>query len=505
MEDYLISNLSAYIGETDTQLKKRFGISKLSNKSTLVELAYKMAGVSSNRLQELKDENIIIKTIRINAKGKIKESMSFPTIEFRRLVKEVWSDSYIYNYFKYTKFLFVVYKEIDFGYTFLGGTYWKMSFDDLNFMVKKEWQDIQDTVINGLEFEVKKGVVSNNLPKKSQTEIIHLRPKANKAAYELNNGFSSGDIEKDGDQLPNGEWMTKQCFWLNNDYVLKQIEKESVAVKYINNILSINQAQCNLLKKYLNKDFYLIDEIKRVFLTTLNIDEKYINALNIGKVGYNFNFTYVYSNKFESFNNYIESILLSEEIVDLREKESNLFKVPNIEEVLDDLIKRLHVIRIQKTVFIDKKRLYRRGVTEDTLKMIEEEIASRYTGMYFTIHNLRLDINNKTIFKDGFEDCFYEDILTSSKKYKSFTLDGCKVFCGLNQINKFPSFLEYIVSDKGKIEIYDLKEELEKFFGLSIDDVRIGNALRFSDLYFNQDIQKVYVDHNEFILEIKES
>ena len=55
------------------------------------------------------------------------------------------------------------------------------------------------------------------------TEIIHIRPHAHKAAYKLKDGFVKGDLLKDADELPNGEWMTKQSFWLNREYVLKQL------------------------------------------------------------------------------------------------------------------------------------------------------------------------------------------------------------------------------------------------------------------------------------------
>ena len=52
-----------------------------------------------------------------------------------------------------------------------------------------------------------------------------MRPHTAKSAYKLNNGFERGDINKDGDQLPNGEWMTKQSFWLNNSYIMSQLNK----------------------------------------------------------------------------------------------------------------------------------------------------------------------------------------------------------------------------------------------------------------------------------------
>ena len=138
IEEYLINNLSIYIGETDEHLKKHFGIDKTNNKSIFVELAYKMLGISSNKTKELEDNNIIVKTIRINKNYKIKENMSFPTIKFKELIKEKWRSSYVYNYFYSKKFLFIIYKEESSGYVFLSGNFWKIPDEDLNNIVMNE-------------------------------------------------------------------------------------------------------------------------------------------------------------------------------------------------------------------------------------------------------------------------------------------------------------------------------------------------------------------------------
>ena len=64
----------------------------------------------------------------------------------------------------------------------------------------------------------------NNLPNKSETEIIHIRPHATKAAYRFNNGEEYGNVDRDANILPNGEYMTTQSFWINNSYILEQIK-----------------------------------------------------------------------------------------------------------------------------------------------------------------------------------------------------------------------------------------------------------------------------------------
>ena len=104
-----------------------------------------------------------------------------------------------------------------------------MPYYDLNDIVKNEWQKYKNIIKSGVIFEKVKNVngeleIQNNLPGMKETEIIHIRPHAQKSAYKLNDGFIKGNIERDADELPNGEWMTKQSFWLNKQYVLSQLK-----------------------------------------------------------------------------------------------------------------------------------------------------------------------------------------------------------------------------------------------------------------------------------------
>ena len=66
-------------------------------------------------------------------------------------------------------------------------------------------------------------VITNNLPKKVDNPIIHIRPHAQKSAYKLKDGTVIGNVERDANELPNGEYMTTQSFWINNSYILEQL------------------------------------------------------------------------------------------------------------------------------------------------------------------------------------------------------------------------------------------------------------------------------------------
>ena len=103
---------------------------------------------------------------------------------------------------------------------------WNMPYHDLNDTVRSGWERIRDTIIKGVVLSKKevmsgprkgKYVISNNLPGKEDNPIIHIRPHAQRAYYKFD-GYVDGN-PADGNELPDGRWMTTQCFWLNNSYV----------------------------------------------------------------------------------------------------------------------------------------------------------------------------------------------------------------------------------------------------------------------------------------------
>ena len=104
-----------------------------------------------------------------------------------------------------------------------------MPSNDLEVVVRNEWEQYKNIIQYGVKFIKsvdRKGKISfkNNLPNKSDTQIIHIRPHSKMAAYQFNNGESYGNVERDANMLPNGEYMTTQSFWINNNYILKSLK-----------------------------------------------------------------------------------------------------------------------------------------------------------------------------------------------------------------------------------------------------------------------------------------
>lgn len=212
-EDYIIRKVSEFYGKTQQELKALFSVE--SNAKSLNEiLLARMLDVNGRiaHTEEFQKAGIVPKTIRVQYDGSIRESMSFPTFDFIELSKEEeWEESDLYNCLAPTKFMFVIFQQrADGQYVFDRVMFWNIPNDDLE-QVRLVWERTVRTIRQGVQLIPTARGISNNLPKKTENRVAHVRPHGIDASDKL--------------PLPDGRWMTKQCFWLNNTYIRQQIEK----------------------------------------------------------------------------------------------------------------------------------------------------------------------------------------------------------------------------------------------------------------------------------------
>lgn len=202
-EDILKQSILKYRGKSVNDLHDLFG----SRPTILNPKAKNLIPLIINRLltdsksdfiSELTKADISIKTIRVKGKT-IKESMSFPRFKFCEIVKQDYEDSDIYNMLYDKRFLFIVFKYDKSVKNFLlhDVMFWNMPFDHL-----ETCKEVFDQAKKNVEYSYHSFTNAKN-------DIMHVRPHARNA--------------KDVDYFPDGTTYTKQCFWLYNHYIMKQI------------------------------------------------------------------------------------------------------------------------------------------------------------------------------------------------------------------------------------------------------------------------------------------
>ena len=213
-EEYVIDKVSKYKDYSEKELCDLFNIDLNKRPKNLgAMLAYRILGIKGNKAEEFEKAGIVVKTIRIENNNKIKENMSFPTFKFKKLIEETWEDSTFCNYLANTKFFFIVYKYDENNVLRLKGCqFWNIPYNDLNGNVKDVWEETVRVLKEGLIIKEVNGRLTNNFPKASNNPISHVRPHAKD--------------KNDTYELPDGSSYPKQCFWLNNSYILSQLNKD---------------------------------------------------------------------------------------------------------------------------------------------------------------------------------------------------------------------------------------------------------------------------------------
>jgi DNA mismatch repair protein MutH len=158
------------------------------------ELAVKILTGGDSSVRELIKSGIELKTVRLQSNGKPKESMSFPAFDFIGIQGQTWEESTFFEKIE-KKFLFIVFQLDALGEEkLLKAGYWSMPYPD-RLEARRVWLDTQERV----------GIDAFDLPGMTESSVAHVRPKA-----------------KDGNDkalTPQGTYRTKQCFWLNSEYI----------------------------------------------------------------------------------------------------------------------------------------------------------------------------------------------------------------------------------------------------------------------------------------------
>ncbi|XOB62266.1 Sau3AI family type II restriction endonuclease [Campylobacterota bacterium DY0563] len=222
LEEVVYSKFKKYFNMTTNEIQTIINIHlNCKAKSYYANLVKAILGVELNKeIEEFQKADISVKTIRLDIKNKPKEQISFPAFKFEDLVKEKWEESKINDILE-KRFLFIFFKMDEHGLFKLSKIkFWNMPYKDRK-EVKKVWQKTKDVIKSGnivnSTYINKSGklIRKTNFPNKKFNKIAHVRPHANVAS----DTYPLPIIDK----FTQSHFYTKQCFWLNSDYVRDEI------------------------------------------------------------------------------------------------------------------------------------------------------------------------------------------------------------------------------------------------------------------------------------------
>lgn len=216
LQDSIIELFKPFFGKTTSELIEILYLDINKNTKSLNSLIInKILGIKKDikEIDEFKKAGILPKTIRIESNGKIKESMSFPTFKFKEIVDEIWEESKLYNIVTNSQFLFIIFKkyEGEEEYRLEKIQFWSMSDYDIE-ECRTVYEKTKKIIKNGVVIIKEGNKIKNNLPSQKENSVMHVRPHA--------------QDRDDTYELPLGGYLTKQCFWLNREYIMQIISND---------------------------------------------------------------------------------------------------------------------------------------------------------------------------------------------------------------------------------------------------------------------------------------
>ncbi len=221
IEDIVLSKFQPFYGNSAIQIEKKIGLElNRKAKNYYARLTKAMLGIEPDKqVEEFEKADIQVKTIRVEMNNRIEQSVSFPAFDFIQIYNENWRDSELKDLIE-KKFLFLFFKNDGTNYVFEKVKFWNMPFEDRN-EVRRVWLKTKKVIqigeiVKGYKTD-KNGNVSRllNFPKKSENKVCHVRPHGTNSL----DTYPLPVVEKETKERT----FTKQCFWINWDYLRDEI------------------------------------------------------------------------------------------------------------------------------------------------------------------------------------------------------------------------------------------------------------------------------------------
>lgn len=261
------------------------------------------------------------------------------------------------------------------------------------------------------------------------------------------------------------------------------------------------------MKKLLTDDFYLIDDIKKIYVSAFpDMDISFINPFSIKTLGFKVYSSYAISDIFSTATDYVNHLLLHEDIVYLDNISSDIKQLIQFTSQLYKLRSDYSIVEFTPNKYIKYERLEKNGLTRNRIFDFNKNVFDFVgQGKYFTIHSILKDGFKNDLEEYGFDDWFYSSLLVECKNEVSYMrIGGNKLFILGNVRLAFEDFIEYIIFDQENLsmEIYDLKELLLSQYNINVTTYKLIETSKNTSMHYDAISEKIYADYDIYYEEI---
>lgn len=257
--------------------------------------------------------------------------------------------------------------------------------------------------------------------------------------------------------------------------------------------------ECQIVLPYLVEDIYLNVDFNRILKKHLEIDT--ISSSLIFALGYMPRGSLVIKKDYRTI---VEAVF--QQIVKNKTFCTEGLSYAKVKEFLNAvnyLEKQLKIIKISKDTYMSIEYLSERGYSREKFEQFIKEVEDFVEeNDYFSIYSLIEDGISSSILNDGFELMTLDRLLGVSEDIKSVSVGFPNIYCKSvikKSINDFliDTLLEYESSD-----LEDFVYDINKKYGTTFDEYDVQVRLINSGAFYSKELNKVYIDKEDYLREV---
>ncbi|QNR22486.1 hypothetical protein HNY42_15920 (plasmid) [Exiguobacterium sp. Helios] len=477
-----------YIGMDVDDIFREFGRNPdlERNKAWLTNLQKLMRSTVEEELQRIHEESglpeISFRTVNLKAKtGRPIELMSLDAIDFLEWVELPWEQSKVYERFRDTLFILLVFKTDDKGTMFIGDKTWTMPEDVLQGKIKTFWVRVKKLTNDGIK---------DAFPKQDAGLVLHLKAKGGNSAVL--------------DSLPNGDTISRHGLWMNANYIAGMVDdiyrrEFPVRVRQISKVPAINEEQAIRLRRILTREGYIIDEFIAIIAQEVpGYSLARLTKVDAELLGYRLEKELAFRFHHQTASSLFDCIIFEREFLTV--EEHPILQTNAGKRYLKGKLLLSQILQLSPGTYVTETCLARAGIREkdisDYRKSVEEWVDAK---QFFTLSSLKDNGFKHALDDIGFEDAFYESILSRTGVLKNLRLGKSSIFVKQLGKPKHEQLMKWLMERNKSLLMDDFQLKIKGCLSLTMSEKEIVNLVNNSKHYYSKEFEKIYVSREEYL------
>ncbi len=267
-----------------------------------------------------------------------------------------------------------------------------------------------------------------------------------------------------------------------------------------NDITILPDYEIERIKLVLKEPIYSLDEVKNILLENgfENIDDV-LTSGNMYKAGYRIRSSYVMKKEITSIEDYLKKLASEQDFI----ANDNFLKNSTYYAMKKRVEKSFDIFLISNDEYITIKKMNELGVTKEDVMNFCNQVRDRFINEdYFTLNNVRDLIEIVKLDDFGFDDIFLENIISNIDDLFCTKFSNNKIFSFLYPTFDSKKFVVDTIAGRESIFVDDLQEEFVDKYGITVTQERIKNAIIDTELYFSDELNKIYQNKEYYYEEV---